>query len=261
MNKTLEIKLGFDKIRQQISDRCSTAGGRDLVAEMSFCTSPREVEYNQAVAEEVREALLMEQYFPKGELVEFSAVVSKLAVVGTFLESEELLALRDGLRSVGEITRLFAANEVRYPRMARSETVRTVERIGEGIVGVKARGVLEGVKRDVGIETDSGTCIIVIVEVLPLVTAELIQEHVHCRAVSKADCHVVCLKNGNGGKNVVPRFGNVDLKLCQNVLAVEHHSNVCLLGQAIGFSVKADRDHGCGVKVDRVRIYLVAVLV
>ena len=117
MNKTLEIKLGFDKIRQQIADRCSTAGGRDLVAEMSFCTSPREVEYNQAVAEEVREALLMEQYFPKGELVEFSAVVSKLAVVGTFLESEELLALRDGLRSVGEITRLFAANEVRYPRM------------------------------------------------------------------------------------------------------------------------------------------------
>lgn len=88
-----------------------------MVAEMSFCTSPREVEYNQAVAEEVREALLMEQYFPKGELVEFSAVVSKLAVVGTFLESEELLALRDGLRSVGEITRLFAANEVRYPRM------------------------------------------------------------------------------------------------------------------------------------------------
>ena len=87
------------------------------MAEMSFCTSPREVEYNQAVAEEVREALLMEQYFPKGELVEFSAVVSKLAVVGTFLESEELLALRDGLRSVGEITRLFAANEVRYPRM------------------------------------------------------------------------------------------------------------------------------------------------
>ncbi len=115
--KRIEIKLGFDKIRRQIADLCSTIGGRDLVADMAFCTSPKEVEYNQSIAEEVRVALMMEQYFPKGELVEFALVVSKLAVEGTFLEAEELVALRDGLKCVGEATRLFVAGAERYPIM------------------------------------------------------------------------------------------------------------------------------------------------
>lgn len=116
--KNIEIKLGFDRIRRQVADHCSTEGGRDLVAQMAFCTDPKEVEHNQAIAEEVRVALLMEQYFPKGELVEFSKVVAKLAVEGTFLEAEELVALRDGLKCVGEATRLFVAGAEHYPIMA-----------------------------------------------------------------------------------------------------------------------------------------------
>ncbi|MBQ8271979.1 MAG: Smr/MutS family protein [Tidjanibacter sp.] len=115
--KNIEIKLGFDRIRRQVADHCSTEGGRDLVAQMAFCTAPKEVEYNQAIAEEVRVALMMEQYFPKGELVEFSKVVAKLAIEGTFLEAEELVALRDGLKCVGEATKLFVANAERYPIM------------------------------------------------------------------------------------------------------------------------------------------------
>ncbi len=118
MHTKLEIKLGFDKIRRQIAERCSTEGGRSLVADMKFSTSASEVEQMQATAEEVRVALMMEQYFPKGELVEFAPVVAKLAVEGTFLEAEELLALRDGLKCVGEATKLFIAGENHYPLMA-----------------------------------------------------------------------------------------------------------------------------------------------
>lgn len=116
--KSIEIRLGFDRIRRQIADLCSTQGARELVAEMDFATSPAVVEERQALAEEVREALLMAQEFPKGELVEFSHVVAKLAVEGTFLECDELVALRSGLRCVGEARRVFLAGEERYPRMA-----------------------------------------------------------------------------------------------------------------------------------------------
>ena len=118
MHKHIEIKLGFDKIRHQIAERCSTEGARSLVANMEFCTSAAEVEEMQATAEEVRVALMMEQYFPKGELVEFAPVVAKLAVEGTFLEAEELLALKDGLKCVSEATKLFIAGENHYPLMA-----------------------------------------------------------------------------------------------------------------------------------------------
>ena len=116
--KSIEIRLGFDRIRRQIADLCSTQGARELVAEMDFATSLAVVEERQALAEEVREALLMAQEFPKGELVEFSHVVAKLAVEGTFLECDELVALRSGLRCVGEARRVFLAGEERYPRMA-----------------------------------------------------------------------------------------------------------------------------------------------
>lgn len=117
MYKRLEIRLGFDRIRHQIADHCSTAGARDLVSEMCFVTSAKEVEYNQNIAEEVRVALMMEQYFPKGELTEFSSVVAKLAIEGTFLEADELLLLRSGLKGVGEATALFVGAKERYPLM------------------------------------------------------------------------------------------------------------------------------------------------
>ena len=118
MNKKLEIKLGFDRIRQQIADLCSTQGARELVAEMDFCTGAEEVEWRQSIAEEVRLALMMEHTFPKGELVEFAPVVAKLAVVGTFLECEELVLLRSGLKCVGEAMRVFLSSRERYPLMA-----------------------------------------------------------------------------------------------------------------------------------------------
>ena len=70
----IEQKLGFDRIRKQLLEMCSTAAGAGLMAEQTFSTSPAEVSYRQAVAEEVREALMMEHDFPKGELDRKSVV-------------------------------------------------------------------------------------------------------------------------------------------------------------------------------------------
>ncbi len=114
----IEQRLGFDRIRTQLLERCSTKRGADLMAEMNFSTSPAEVGYRQALAEEFRLALMMEQEFPNGELVEFGAEVSKLAVEGTFLEGEELVQLRGGLKCVGEAAGFFLARKERYPLAA-----------------------------------------------------------------------------------------------------------------------------------------------
>ena len=111
----IEQRLGFDRIRTQLLERCSTQRGADIMAEVNFSTSPKEVDYRQALAEEFRLALMMEQEFPNGELVEFGAEVSKLAVEGTFLEGEELVQLRGGLKCVGEASGFFLARKERYP--------------------------------------------------------------------------------------------------------------------------------------------------
>ncbi|MBO5806347.1 MAG: Smr/MutS family protein [Tidjanibacter sp.] len=117
-NTKLEIKLGFERIRRQVAELCSTPSASELVAQMDFSTSAKEVEWRQSVAEEVRLALLTEPQFPKGELVEFSIVVAKLATQGSFLEADELLLLSGGLKGVGEATRMFLSARQRYPLMA-----------------------------------------------------------------------------------------------------------------------------------------------
>lgn len=83
--------------------------------EVEFSTDAAEVDYRQGLTEEFRLALQMEQEFPNGELVDFGAEVSKLAVEGTFLEGEELLQLRVGLKMVGEAAGFFGAHQERYP--------------------------------------------------------------------------------------------------------------------------------------------------
>ena len=83
--------------------------------EVEFSTDAAEVDYRQGLTEEFRLALQMEQEFPNGELVDFGAEVSKLAVEGTFLEGEELLQLRVGLKMVGEAAGFFVARAERYP--------------------------------------------------------------------------------------------------------------------------------------------------
>ncbi|MBR3931317.1 MAG: endonuclease MutS2, partial [Tidjanibacter sp.] len=112
---TIEQRLGFDRIRTQLVERCSTHRGATLMQEVAFSTDAAEVDYRQGLTEEFRLALQMEQEFPNGELVDFGAEVSKLAVEGTFLEGEELLQLRVGLKMVGEAAGFFVAREERYP--------------------------------------------------------------------------------------------------------------------------------------------------
>ncbi|MBR1958827.1 MAG: Smr/MutS family protein [Tidjanibacter sp.] len=112
---TIEQRLGFDRIRTQLVERCSTHRGATLMQEVEFSTDAAEVDYRQGLTEEFRLALQMEQEFPNGELVDFGAEVSKLAVEGTFLEGEELLQLRVGLKMVGEAAGFFVAREERYP--------------------------------------------------------------------------------------------------------------------------------------------------
>lgn len=112
---TIEQRLGFDRIRTQLVERCSTHRGATLMQEVEFSTDAAEVDYRQGLTEEFRLALQMEQEFPNGELVDFGAEVSKLAVEGTFLEGEELLQLCVGLKMVGEAAGFFLAREERYP--------------------------------------------------------------------------------------------------------------------------------------------------
>lgn len=114
MTDNFEIKIGFDRIRRQIGERCTTHRGRALFESENFSTDMVEIERRQALAEEMRTAQMMDSDAPRGEFTEFTAEVRKISVVGAFLETEEVQHLGDGLRSVGETAAFFGRKE-QYP--------------------------------------------------------------------------------------------------------------------------------------------------
>ena len=64
MDARLEAKLGFDKVREAISARCSTEYATRRVEQEEFCTDPREIHHRHLLTDEMRLILMFEDNFP-----------------------------------------------------------------------------------------------------------------------------------------------------------------------------------------------------
>ena len=60
----LEQKLGFDKIRRQISDRCATEYAAARAGEEEFVSDVAEIRRRQLLTDEMRLILMFEESFP-----------------------------------------------------------------------------------------------------------------------------------------------------------------------------------------------------
>ena len=66
----LESKLGFDRVREMVSNRCSTEYAVDRVAEEVFCTDPAEIRHRLTLTDEMRLILMFEENFPTGGYID-----------------------------------------------------------------------------------------------------------------------------------------------------------------------------------------------
>ncbi|MDE7123160.1 MAG: endonuclease MutS2, partial [Alistipes sp.] len=115
--QTFEQKIGFDRLRAQVAERCTMRAARERLAAHGFSTSPREIEQRQTLADEMRQLLMMEHEFPGGEYPDIDLVVAKLRVEGTFLDVEEAATLRRALATVGAVVAFVAGRSDRYPAL------------------------------------------------------------------------------------------------------------------------------------------------
>lgn len=116
---TFEQKIGFDRLREQVADCCTMQAARRLVEEQGFLTSPREIERRLALADEMRQLLMMEFDFPGGDYPDVEDVVAKLRIEGAFLDAEEMVVLKHSLSLVGAIAGFIRSRERVYPALAR----------------------------------------------------------------------------------------------------------------------------------------------
>ncbi len=116
--KNLEIKLGFDKIRELTQKYCLSSLGKDLVHEVCFSDSFEEVSRMLHETNEFKQICLQENQFPLGRFVDLRPKLSKLKIEGTHLEVEDLYDFKQSLDAIAAILRFFRKTEQeKYPHL------------------------------------------------------------------------------------------------------------------------------------------------
>ena len=98
----LEQKLGFDRVRTMIADRCSTDYAAARVEEEAFSTDPSVIRKRLALTDEMRLILMFEENFPTSGYIDclpFLEPIGKNASID-LLSLGRLRTMLDTLRKV-----------------------------------------------------------------------------------------------------------------------------------------------------------------
>ena len=116
----LEQKLGFDRIRSIISDRCSTSYAAGRTATETFSTNPSEIRRRLLLTDEMRLIMMFEDGFPSGGFIDCIDFLKPLERASTAIDLLSLRKLRTMLDTLRKVTSFFngVKDEV-YPNLKR----------------------------------------------------------------------------------------------------------------------------------------------
>jgi len=103
----MESKLGFDRIREMISNRCSTEYATERVANEQFCTDPAEIRHRLLLTDEMRLIVMFEESFPSNGYVDCVGFLQILQKPGSKIDLLSLGKLRTMLETVRKILVFF----------------------------------------------------------------------------------------------------------------------------------------------------------
>lgn len=116
--KNFEEKIGFDKIRGLICDRCLSTLGSERVAGMQFQTSFDTIDRLLHETEEFTHILQTEDNFPADYFFDIRSSLQRIRIEGTFLDETELFNLRRSLETIRHIVGFFINEEESpYPHL------------------------------------------------------------------------------------------------------------------------------------------------
>ena len=116
----LESKLGFDKIRKVISDRCLTDYAAGRVAEEAFSTDPDIIRRRLTLTDEMRLILMFEDNFPTTGYIDAIPFLSSLEREGSCIDVLSLGKLKTVTDTLRRILHFFASIKSGiYPQLER----------------------------------------------------------------------------------------------------------------------------------------------
>jgi DNA mismatch repair protein MutS2 len=107
-NERLEAKLGFNKVREIIAEKCRTDYAAARVAQEKFSTSPGAIRKRLALTDEMRLILLFEENFPTSGFIDGAPFLEPLQSEGSSIDALGLGKLRTLLDTIRRITGFFA---------------------------------------------------------------------------------------------------------------------------------------------------------
>ena len=107
-NDRLEAKLGFDKVREIISDKCKTDYAATRVAEEEFSTSRATILKRLQLAEEMRLILMFEENFPTTGYIDGQPFLAPLQKEGSSIDVLGLAKLKTLLDTTRRLTSFFS---------------------------------------------------------------------------------------------------------------------------------------------------------
>jgi len=113
-----EQKIGFNKIRENLTDYCISSLGKSLVNSMYFKTDLTLISKSLSQTDEFKQILLFESGFPIHDYYELVPELNRITVEGSYILAEKLLELSLSLRTIKEII-LFVKSKERekYPEL------------------------------------------------------------------------------------------------------------------------------------------------
>ena len=137
----LEAKLGFDRIRTAIADRCSTDYASSRVAGESISTNDGEIRGRLRLTDEMRLILMFEDSFPTNGYIDCLPFLKILEGEGGSIDTLSLGKLRTMLETIRKIGRFFyGMKDGIYPMLKRlAAPIKDFPEIARGIDSILDR--------------------------------------------------------------------------------------------------------------------------
>jgi DNA mismatch repair protein MutS2 len=114
--ENFEIKTGFFRIRQILSEYCLSPMGRGLVDDVKMLHDVETINFNLSATHEFQQILRFEDYFPSEYYLDVSGCLNKIRIAGSFPDVNEVYDLKRSIETIKAILNFFKKKEVSgYP--------------------------------------------------------------------------------------------------------------------------------------------------
>ena len=116
----LEQKIGFDRIRQIISDKCSTMYATERAASETFSTKASQIRKRLLLTDEMRLIMMFEDGFPSGGFIDCIDFLKPLESTSAAIDLLSLRKLKTMLETLRKVTNFFEdIKDGVYPNLKR----------------------------------------------------------------------------------------------------------------------------------------------